>query len=706
MNKKQLKLNIIFLGCMVPSFFGFVINKSVLAAEKVECGAGAKVSVVNGVIVCETDKPVPAKTDCDTHNYKTEVVSVYHSDLTKLTQLVENKGIDCAKVIGTLDNPKSIIISGQETYPLPDKNLIYAKNPIKPLQLLKEAIAKLDNPLERVNMDIWAIELASADSARLANVMEQINREIDQTRYAMQLTFRELTNMGREITVNPDQRSDTRLSQLINNTDVSGDQRLSLMDILFRINMANIAPPQSTHKQPITDAEKSNNIKNTKDQILVYDTAASRLCNFLVKDNSKPQLFARFNQYEGGEIKNYEMRRIFTNDPIPPFRRPFQRFQEIALHQRFKPTSRPKCSDGHLTDLKLKLTDGEEGKKERDFERVAVQEWFRRQNTLLNYLDSIKNGDAMRISESAAKLDSILSPIVDALNLDVEDYFIKPTLQRIKEIVGRDRSVEYAEVGKISLSGLNGMQSQVTSANTNSLDEPTPLRLDKLIQDASVINDSTKNLLPGSSKIPLPTGLNALDPASAVSILAALSKEDQRWRTMSNGIDFSITPTVLRDRTSALLDIDFKKAKPEKESVSISDKNPLRAPSQTSATKLTTKVRVNVMDLFALSSLNNQTTITGRRWNVPIVGPIWEGIFGDIPVVGNLLSPRRPPVNIQHQTIMITNTLIVPSAKGLLEANPELNSQYNQNNLNVQNYQKIQDTFLILPPAPQPAPRY
>jgi hypothetical protein len=55
---------------------------------------------------------------------------------------------------------------------------------------------------------------------------------------------------------------------------------------------------------------------------------------------------------------------------------------------------------------------------------------------------------------------------------------------------------------------------------------------------------------------------------------------------------------------------------------------------------------------------------------------------------------------------MITNTLIVPSAKGLLEANPELNSQYNQYNLNVQNNQKIQDTLLILPPAPQPAPRY
>jgi hypothetical protein len=328
---------------------------------------------------------------------------------------------------------------------------------------------------------------------------------------------------------------------------------------------------------------------------------------------------------------------------------------------------------------------------------LAQQEWSRRQKTLEDYIYSINGNYDLKKSQNAANLDSILSPIVDAINLDIEDYFIKPTLQRIKEIVGRDRSVEYAEVGKISLSGLNGMKSTVISANTNSLDEPTPLRLDKLIQDANEINNSTKNLLPGLSKIPLPTGLNALDPASAVSIAAALAKEDQRWRTMSNGIDFSITPTVLRDRTSALLNIEFKKADPEKKSVSVSDKNPLRAPSQTSVTNLTTKVQVNVWDLFALSSLNNQTTVTGRRWNVPVVGPIWEGIFGDIPVVGYLLSPRRPPVNIQHQTIMITNTLIVPSAQGLLEANPELANPLFTDNKN---------HYSSPIPSPQPAPRY
>jgi hypothetical protein len=73
------------------------------------------------------------------------------------------------------------------------------------------------------------------------------------------------------------------------------------------------------------------------------------------------------------------------------------------------------------------------------------------------------------------------------------------------------------------------------------------------------------------------------------------------------------------------------------------------------------------MDLFALTAFNNQTTVTGRRWNVPLIGPIWEGVFGDIPVFGNLLSPLRPPTNVQHQSIVLANTLIVPTAMGLTE---------------------------------------
>jgi hypothetical protein len=96
-----------------------------------------------------------------------------------------------------------------------------------------------------------------------------------------------------------------------------------------------------------------------------------------------------------------------------------------------------------------------------------------------------------------------------------------------------------------------------------------------------------------------------------------------------------------------------------------SDDKQIRPLSRISKSIIDTKVYVNTMDLFALSSFNNQTTITGRRWYVPLVGTIWEGAFGDIPVVGGWFSFKRPPQNVQHQSIILTNTLIVPSAMGM-----------------------------------------
>jgi hypothetical protein len=47
------------------------------------------------------------------------------------------------------------------------------------------------------------------------------------------------------------------------------------------------------------------------------------------------------------------------------------------------------------------------------------------------------------------------------------------------------------------------------------------------------------------------------------------------------------------------------------------------------------------------------------------VGTIWEGAFGDIPVLGEWFSFKRPPQNVQHQSIILANTLIVPSAMGM-----------------------------------------
>ena len=74
------------------------------------------------------------------------------------------------------------------------------------------------------------------------------------------------------------------------------------------------------------------------------------------------------------------MRSIFSNDLVPPFRRPFQRFQEVALHQNFPLNSQPKCNDGNL----LNPTNLQSNNNEEQI-TLAGEEWTRRQKILKDY---------------------------------------------------------------------------------------------------------------------------------------------------------------------------------------------------------------------------------------------------------------------------------------------------------------------------------
>ena len=47
------------------------------------------------------------------------------------------------------------------------------------------------------------------------------------------------------------------------------------------------------------------------------------------------------------------------------------------------------------------------------------------------------------------------------------------------------------------------------------------------------------------------------------------------------------------------------------------------------------------------------------------MGTIWEGVFSGIPVFGDLFSWQNAPKNVQHQSIVLTNSFIVPTAMGL-----------------------------------------
>ncbi|VEP14267.1 hypothetical protein H1P_2640004 [Hyella patelloides LEGE 07179] len=66
----------------------------------------------------------------------------------------------------------------------------------------------------------------------------------------------------------------------------------------------------------------------------------------------------------------------------------------------------------------------------------------------------------------------------------------------------------------------------------------------------------------------------------------------------------------------------------------------------------------------------------GGRGYVPIIGQVWRGIFSAIPVFGNLFSWQRPPQNVQHESLLLTNSFITPTSMGLALLYPKSSKAY------------------------------
>jgi hypothetical protein len=464
------------------------------------------------------------------------------------------------------------------------------------------------------------------------------------------------------------------------------------------------------------------------DPLKNYDSTAKNICNFFAGKSSQIR-YGLYNSYEGRTLEAYNIQRIFNDDPKRAFRRPFQGFMSLALHQQFDDASlTPKCGDGNIgmsfkdaKALEPKLPDrslpkGEYEKAWREYQDKKHALWSdpkkrhaltvakgveRRRDAVLEFARSYHNFqlkpagpvsyNPAELANNASIVDSMLSPIVDALNRDVEDYFIQPTLLKIRQIVGRNRGVEYAEVGRTTIAGINGNKVEVTTGTITSFDEPTPLRLSDWLAAAQNEQTNVEGMFPKLKDVPLggaaakafegalpaPQAVLATLPATkALQLLSALSKEEVSWQALTSGITLNLTPVVMRNQAQAHVDVDLTLADPASEdktkasTASTDSATPptdrkLRPLSRISKSMVKSKVYINTWDLFALSSFNNQTTITGRRWYVPLVGTIWEGAFGDIPIMGGWFSFKRPPQNIQHQSIILANTLIVPSAMGM-----------------------------------------
>lgn len=112
---------------------------------------------------------------------------------------------------------------------------------------------------------------------------------------------------------------------------------------------------------------------------------------------------------------------------------------------------------------------------------------------------------------------------------------------------------------------------------------------------------------------------------------------------------------------SAELAVDFKTGDPQ-----VANPPPgVRPISRVSKHEVKTSVYVQPMDFFDLSAFVSQSTLNGGRGYVPIIGPIWRGVFGEIPVAGDFFSWKRGPQTVFSQSVVLTTSFITPTAMGI-----------------------------------------
>ena len=487
-----------------------------------------------------------------------------------------------------------------------DEIILYG--PCKKRRQASRIIATLDLPLPGIMMEMWGVQITSKNPKKMSEALALIRQEINRTQQAVRDTYSHLEFFAR------DEIPRGALNQQFVNvleknlgyrSALSDDHPFSLADILLRMVAA-------------------DNPGGTTANI------ANRLSYWL---KTKQHTYVDELNKRKGKVKN---QKIEIED-----KHPFERFfGERGL-----------VLNGDKWEVEK---DGVDPKKRARIGQIAVLNFALEYGRLIHQPQSF---DPYYLQQASEALNSRLQGATDALNLDMQDLFVEPTLDRIREIVRQFKDVEYAQVGKTTVASLSGVPAIVASKSVGAFDVTPPLTLSELLTRATTLSNSVSTFVPK----PADNVVGAMPLSQVIGLIGALGEDRTVWRELSAGITLNITPNVLRNMTSAELKIVLTTGDPNV--ASNSDK--VKPLSRVTQHDVNTSVYVNPLDFFDLSAFASQSTLDGGRGYVPIVGPVWRGLFGEIPIAGKVFSWKRGTQNVFNQSLVLTTSFITPTSMGI-----------------------------------------
>lgn len=485
----------------------------------------------------------------------------------------------------------------------------------------RRLIAALDLPRPGVIMEMWGIQITSKKPDEMAQALALVRQEINRTQQAVRDTYRHLESLTIQHIPNvstsdpgkPGLNEPFRKvleDDLFYHSALRLDHQLSLADILLRMTAAN--NPGAASVEIARDMEKWLN-----DNYSIYVNEMNR-------------------QAEKAEKKG-KNKENDKEDAVKQ-RTPFERF----------------FTGRGLTREANKWEDSGEIDRRAQIARFAVLDFAFRYGQLIH---DPRNFSPYYLQQASEALNTRLQNATDAINLDMQDLFVEPTLERIRRIVRDFKNVEYAQIGKTTVASLSGVQADVTTKAVNNFEVTPPLTLTEVLTKAKTISDSVNGFIPK----PADNLVGGMPLSQFIGLIAAFGDDRTVFRELQAGISLSITPNVLRNMTSAELKLDLKIGDPQQ----TTPPDKVKPLSRVAQHNVNTSIYIDPLDFFDLSTFANQSTLDGGRGYVPIIGPVWRGLFGEIPIAGKIFSWKRGTQNILNQSMVLTNSYITPTSMGL-----------------------------------------
>jgi len=258
------------------------------------------------------------------------------------------------------------------------------------------------------------------------------------------------------------------------------------------------------------------------------------------------------------------------------------------------------------------------------------------------------------LSQSAQELNAEFNPLVLAFNRDVaalmqhlqSELACRKDESQSGHWFGDERGT-FLNDGMIAVRGISGVESIVDTITQSYFDATKPPNLTDLVKSVS---DAEKDI---------PTVLKAnLTSHEAAVLVGALNSVQPAQAKIGRQFRLDITPHALASASSAELDVQLTNQETSDPTLFKAGKTSEDDLSRVGRHNTTTKVRVESLKLFEVSSFS--AMLQRPRTRFPILPPFFE-----VPYFGSFLGIPLPGAKEYHRSTAVVSAVIVPTAADL-----------------------------------------